>query len=70
MVWKFIIFTFCLIKSWSHDQSECTKISQSNTKFLAEKSLRSTTQGFQICRTIYVPFEDFMRIIMLSARQE
>ena len=26
MVWKSIIFTFCLIKSWSHDQSECTNI--------------------------------------------
>ena len=22
MVWKFIILTFCLIKSWSHDQSK------------------------------------------------
>ena len=26
MVWKSIIFTFCLIKSWLHDQSECTNI--------------------------------------------
>ena len=26
MVWKPIIFTFCLIKSWSHDQSEYTNI--------------------------------------------
>ena len=25
MVWKSIIFTFCLIKSWSHDQSECNE---------------------------------------------
>ena len=24
MVWKSIVFTFCLIKSWSHDQSKCT----------------------------------------------
>ena len=38
MVWKSIIFTFCLIKSWSHDQSECT-----NKHFLqlAGGSLRS-----------------------------
>ena len=27
MVWNSIIFTFCLIKSRSHDQSECTNIS-------------------------------------------
>ena len=26
MAWKSIIFTFCLIKSWSHDQGECTNI--------------------------------------------
>ena len=26
MVSKSISFTFCLIKSWSHDQSECTNI--------------------------------------------
>ena len=27
IVWESIIFTFCLIKSWSHDHSECTNIS-------------------------------------------
>ena len=32
MVWKSIIFTFCLIKSWSHDQSECTNIFHSQQK--------------------------------------
>ena len=41
MVWKSIIFNFCLIKSWSHDQSECTNIPHRNIEFLAEKSLGS-----------------------------
>ena len=36
MLWKSIIFIFCLIKSRSHDQSECTNIFQK----LAEKRKR------------------------------
>ena len=37
MVWRSIIFTFCLVQPWPHDQSECTNNSHSKTKFLAEK---------------------------------
>ena len=36
MVWKPIVYTFCLLESWSHDQSECTNISHCKTQFLAE----------------------------------
>ena len=34
MVWESIIFTFCLIKSSSHDKSECTNIFHSKLKVL------------------------------------
>ena len=39
MVWKTIVYTFCLFESWSRDQSESTNISHSQTQFLAESSL-------------------------------
>ena len=39
MVWKSIVYTFCLFESWSRDDSEYTNISHSETQFVAESSL-------------------------------
>ena len=61
MVWKSIIFTFCLIKSSAHDQSECTNIFHSYLKKVLDqyetfKSIWPFTYCFKI------------RIIILSGQ--
>ena len=43
-------------------------VSQSNTQFLAKRGLRST-YDFQIYMKIYLPFLQFMKIIVLLVRQ-
>ena len=35
MLWISIVFTFCLLESWSRGQSECANIFHSKTKSLA-----------------------------------
>ena len=42
MIWKTIIFTFCLLQTRTHDQSECTNVSHSKAQFLPWGNLRST----------------------------
>ena len=38
IVWKSTVYTSCFLESWSHDQSVCTNISHSKTRFIAESS--------------------------------
>ena len=61
MIWRTIIFTFCLLQSQTRDQSKCKNFSHSKAQFLAERNLRST-RDFYIYIMIYKPFLDFIRI--------
>ena len=54
MVWKSTIFTFCLIKSWSHDQSECTNIFHSWLKRERERDLKSTAADINSITLFYI----------------
>ena len=41
MTMKDYYFHFCLLQPWTRNQSECTNISHSQARFLAERNLRS-----------------------------
>ena len=55
MIWKTIIFTFCLLQPWIRDPSESTNVSHSKSQFLAARNLRSIGD-FYIYKDIYKPF--------------
>ena len=44
IIWKTITFNFCLHQPRSREQSECTNVCRSKTRFLALKNLRSTRE--------------------------
>ena len=43
MIWKYIIFTFCLFQPRAHDQSDCRNVSHSKAQFPAEKMFEINT---------------------------
>ena len=44
MIWKYIIFTFCLFQPRTRDQSECRNVSHGKAQFLAEKKFEINTR--------------------------
>ena len=65
MIWKTVIFTFCLLQPWTRDSSESTNVSHSKFQFLGAINLR-LKQDFYIYIVIYKPFKDFIRISIVS----
>ena len=55
MIWKTIIFAFCLLQRQTLDPSESTNVSHSKAQFLAEKKIDINTK-FYIYVVIYKPF--------------
>ena len=45
VIWKTVIFTFCLLQPRTRDQSECTDVSDSKTQFLAKRNLIEINTG-------------------------
>ena len=40
MVWKSVVFTFCLLKSWSCGQNECANIFYSKTQLKRKSEIK------------------------------
>ena len=65
MIWKTVIFTFCLLQPWTRDSSESANVSHCKFQFLAARNFRLKRE-FYIYIVIYKPFKDFTRISIVS----